>query len=370
MEPKNKSVALEPTADLLSEVMDGERRFAFASGDCLEVLRQMPDESMDCAITSPPYWKMREYEVLEKHNHTLIGDEDDPKDYVKNLVAIFNEVRRVLKSDGSLWLNIGDKFQNKNLMGMPWRVALAMQDEGWVLRSDIIWDQMKGTQSAKDRMRDVYEHIFHFVKTRKYYFDAASIKIKPSKNALVTDTKTISATGVSGVKYREYILSSDCLNEEEKKNASKALDDVLAMVRSGELVDFRMTIRGQQRTYHSESTKISGRAKELADKGYFFIMMKAEGFLPSDIWRIVPEDKWRKDSHCAVFPEELLFTPIKSTSRPDGIVLDPFSGTGSTVAAALKLGRKGIGIDLSENYIAISESRIKSSFNGSGGLFF
>src|SRR6218665_109185 len=327
MEPKNKSVALEPTADLLSEVMDGERRFAFASGDCLEVLRQMPDESMDCAITSPPYWKMREYEVLEKHNHTLIGDEDDPKDYVKNLVAIFNEVRRVLKSDGSLWLNIGDKFQNKNLMGMPWRVALAMQDEGWVLRSDIIWDQMKGTQSAKDRMRDVYEHIFHFVKTRKYYFDAASIKIKPSKNALVTDTKTISATGVSGVKYREYILSSDCLNEEEKKNAlvtdtktisatgvsgvkyreyilssdclneeekknaSKALDDVLAMVRSGELVDFRMTIRGQQRTYHSESTKISGRAKELADKGYFFIMMKAEGFLPSDIWRIVPEDK-------------------------------------------------------------------------------
>lgn len=367
---KKSHDVLESTLELIPAVVEGNRRFAFVLGDCLSVLKEIPDESIECVITSPPYWKMREYDVHENHSEIIIGNEDDPNDYVKNLVAIFNEVKRVLKSDGSLWLNIGDKFNNKNLMGMPWRVALAMQDAGWVLRADVIWDQMKGTQSAKDRMRDVYEHIFHFVKTRKYYFDADAIRIKPSKNAVVTDTKTISATGVSGVKYREHILKSTYLTEKEKKNATKALDDVLNKVRGGELVDFRMTIRGVQRTYHSESTKISGRAKELQDKGYFFIKMKASGFLPPDIWRIVPEDKWRKDSHCAVFPEELLFTPIRSTSRPDGIVLDPFSGTGSTVAAALKLGRKGIGIDLSENYIEVSENRLKSSFNGTYKLLF
>lgn len=370
MAVKNKSNVLTRTSDLISEVIDGDRRFAFVLGDCLEVLQQMPDECIDCVITSPPYWKMREYDVHEKHNSLLIGDEDEPKDYVKNLVVIFNEVKRVLKSDGSLWLNIGDKFHNKNLMGMPWRVALAMQDEGWVLRADVIWDQMKGTQSAKDRMRDVYEHIFHFVKSKKYHFDADEIRIKPSKNAIITDTKTISATGVSGVKYREQIHNSEFLNDKEKKNALNALDDILAKVRKGELVDFRMTIRGQQRTFHSESTKISGRAKELEDKGYFFISMNANGFIPSDIWRIVPEDKWRKDAHCAVFPEELLFTPIKATSHINGIVLDPFSGTGSTVAAALKLGRKGIGIDLSKNYINVAEARIKNSFNGSYKLLF
>ncbi len=369
MATKSKTVVVA-SPDIITDVIEGDRRFAFVYGDCLKVLSQMPDESIDCVITSPPYWKMRDYDVHEKHNHNLIGDEDEPKDYVNNLVAIFNQVKRVLKTDGSLWLNIGDKFHNKNLMGMPWRVALAMQDEGWILRSDIIWDQMKGTQSPKDRMRDVYEHIFHFVKTRKYYFDGESIKIKPSKNAVITDTKTVSATGVSGVKYREYILNSESLNKKEKENAIKALDDVLDKVRNGEIVDFRMTIRGKQRTYHSESTKVSGRAKELESRGYFFIMMKASGFLPSDIWRIVPEDKWRKDSHCAVFPEDLLFTPIRSTSRKDGIVLDPFSGTGSTVAAALKLGRKGIGIDLSENYIGVSEKRIKSTFNGSYKLLF
>ena len=267
----NKKAEIIATVDLITDVIEGNRRFAFVHGDCFKVLSQMPDESIDCVITSPPYWKMREYDVNENHYNTLIGVENEPKDYVNHLVEIFNHVKRVLKSDGSLWLNIGDKFHNKNLMGMPWRVALAMQDKGWVLRSDIIWDQMKGTQSAKDRMRDVYEHIFHFVKTRNYYFDSEAIRIKPTKNAIITDTKTISATGVNGVKYREYILNSESLNEKEKENAIKALDGVLNKVRNGELVDFRMTIRGQQRTYHSESTKVSGRAKELKDKRDFLL---------------------------------------------------------------------------------------------------
>lgn len=373
MEAKSKSikkVSDKSYAEIISDVIMGQNKFAFLHGSCLDILKEFPAESIDCVITSPPYWKLRDYDINENVNGHLIGNEAHPKDYVKNLVTVFNEVKRCLKTDGSLWLNIGDKYDDKNLMGMPWRVALAMQDEGWILRNDIIWDQMKGTQSAKDRMRDVYEHIFHFVKSRKYFFDAEAIRIKPQKNAVVVGDKAISATGVSGKKYKEQIQNSPFLNDHEKKNALGALDDVLNMMKNGELVDFRMTIRGHQRTYHSESTKISGRAKELEDKGYFFILMRSHGFLPADIWRIVPEDKWRKDAHCAVFPEELLLTPIKATSRSGGIVLDPFSGTGSTVSAALKLGRKAIGIDLSENYIEIAERRIRDSFNGDYELLF
>jgi DNA modification methylase len=132
-------------------------------------------------------------------------------------------------------------------------------------------------------------------------------------------------------------------------------------MRRGEVVDFRMTIRGEQRTYHSENKKVSGRAKELNEKGYFIMKMRKTGFLPADIWRIVPEDTWRKDTHCAVFPEELLKTPILSTCLLDGIVLDPFSGTGSTVKAAVNLGRRGIGIDLSKQYSEIATKRLATN---------
>lgn len=141
--------------------------------------------------------------------------------------------------------------------------------------------------------------------------------------------------------------------------AMRALNDTLADMEKGVIVDFRMTIRGQQRTYHSDNQNVSGRAKELASKGYFILRMGANGHIPSDIWRIAPEDTWRTDSHYAVFPEELLLSPIKATCPENGIVLDPFSGTGSTVCAAVRLNRSGIGIDLSEEYNDIARKRIK-----------
>jgi DNA modification methylase len=139
----------------------------------------------------------------------------------------------------------------------------------------------------------------------------------------------------------------------------KALEETLSDMEQGKIVDFRMTIRGQQRTYHSDNQKMSGRAKELATKGYFILRMGANGHIPSDIWRIAPEDTWRKDMHYAVFPEELLINPIKATCPVDGIILDPFSGTGSTVYTAVKFNRRGIGIDLSEQYIETSKKRME-----------
>ena len=298
---------------MINEVIEGKKNFCFEIGDSIQVLKQIPDKSVDCVITSPPYWQQRIYEDYDGELDDIIGSEKTPEEYVENLMKVIREIYRILKDEGSFWLNIGDKFVNKCLMGMPWRVALEMQKEGWILRSDIIWDQMKGTQSCKDRMRDIYEHVFQFVKKKKYYFDADAVRIVPENNAYEKDGQIISATGVSGKKYFKQIESSKVLSNEEKNNALDALNETLEEMRRGEVVDFRMTIRGEQRTYHSENKKVSGRAKELNEKGYFIMKMRKTGFLPSDIWRIVPEDTWRKDTHCAVFPEELLRTPILST---------------------------------------------------------
>lgn len=227
------------------------------------------------------------------------------------------------------------------------------------MRNDVIWHQLKGTQSCKDRLRDSYEHIFHFVKSKKYYYDADSIRIQPSKQPIISDNSTTSSTGVSGKKYRKMIIESTELTPQEKINAEKALDEVLAEIRLGLVNDFRMTIRGVQRAWHSDNIKISGRAKELINRGYYIMRISSKGHLPTDIWDIVPEDTWRTDSHCAVYPEALLRIPILATCPENGIVLDPFSGTGTTVSAALKLGRRGVGIELSLEYLKISQQRIQ-----------
>ncbi|MGM9791020.1 MAG: DNA-methyltransferase [Candidatus Cryptobacteroides sp.] len=335
--------------------------YVFLLGDCLTVLRDIDSESIDCVITSPPYWAMRIYDNAENVNE--VGNEDDYRDYVKKLTEVFREVKRVLKKSGSLWLNLGDKYNDKALMGIPWRVALSLMDDGWILRNDVIWSQMKGTQSCKDRLRDSYEHVFHFVKSKKYYYDDEAIRIKPTLKPIVNENTTISATGVSGKKYRSQIVNSTVLSEEEKQNALDALEETLDKIRRGEVNDFRMTIRGCQRPWHSDNTKVSGRAKELEEKGFYIMNIGAKGALPTDIWNIVPEDTWRKDSHFAVFPEELLRIPILATCPKGGWVLDPFSGSGSTVSAALKLERKGIGIDLSQEYNAIAEKRIAALTN-------
>jgi DNA modification methylase len=294
----------------------------------------MPANSIDSVITSPPYWQMREYEFDRRFSSRAIGNESTADEYVNNLVDVFQSISRVLKKSGSLWLNIGDKYNDKNLMGMPWRVALALQAKGWILRNDVIWVKMKGTQSSKDRLRNIHEHLFHFVKSKKYYYDADSILTKHTKKPTLSNGRIVSATGVSGDKYKRLIEESDYLSQQEKKHALTALEGTLELMRRGELNDLRMTIRGGQRTLHSNNGSVSGRARELEEKGFFIITSKAKGFMPSDVWRIVPEDECREDAHYAVFPIELLKTPILATTPIGGVVLDPFVGTGSAVTPA------------------------------------
>ena len=215
----NQSVGTEQ----FESFFDYGGKVALINGNCEDVLQRIPRESVDCVITSPPYWNQRDYQVSSEEKHRLLGSEASHLEYVKNLADIFSQVKRVLKRDGSLWLNLGDKYVNKNLMGLPWRVAIALQDDGWILRNDIIWDQMKGTQSAGDRLRDIYEHIFHFVKEKKYYYAADEIRIRPPVRASNRNGTMISATGVSGKKYRQQIKGSTNLSVVEKQQAMQAL---------------------------------------------------------------------------------------------------------------------------------------------------
>lgn len=164
----------------------------FICGDALDVLHELPSASIDCTMTSPPYWGHRQYD------NGGIGLEERYDDYIKRLLMIFQELRRVLKPTGSFWLNIGDSYHNKTLTGIPWRLALAMIDEQqWILRNDVIWNKVKGgPDNASDKLRTTHEYIFHFVKESKgYYYDADAIHTKPGQSRVVNGSVILSNRG-------------------------------------------------------------------------------------------------------------------------------------------------------------------------------
>lgn len=327
----------------------------FLCGDALRILQEFPSESIDCCMTSPPYWGQRQY------NGGGIGLEDDHQQYIANLEEIFAEVYRVLKKTGSFWLNLGDTYFNKQLLGIPWRVAFALTDhQGWLLRNSVIWNKVKGNpDTAKDRLRNVHENVFHFVKTpREYFYNVDAIRTSPKK-AKVVNGSVVSATGVSGIRYKRQIELSSLLNEKERKAAFFELEQVLQEIREGKIGDFRMILRGCQRTTHSNSVNVSGRARELQQKGFYFLKFHPNGSKPGDVWDILPEDTQRCDNHFAPYPEDLCKIPIVATCPEGGIVLDPFCGSGTTTYVAHQLQRKSIGIDISKDYIKLAKERCR-----------
>lgn len=317
----------------------GRLRPLLLLGDARTVLDQLPTSSIDFAMTSPPYWGKREYE------DGGIGLENDYQEFVRHLLDIILSLKRVLKPEGSFWLNIGDTYQDKGLAGIPWRVALELTDrQGWILRNSVIWNKVKsGMDNTRDRLGNIHEHVFHFVKQPKYYYDADAIRSKPGE-ARVVNGAVVSATGVSGVRYKRQIELSTSLSEGEKQAAFKALDHVLADVGAGRISDFRMIIRGQQRATHSDNEKVSGRAKELRDRGFYFLRYHPNGSKPADVWDIMPEDTQGRKTHYAPYPVDLCRIPILATCPHGGVVLDPFCGTGTTLLAARDLGRQRVKI--------------------------
>jgi site-specific DNA-methyltransferase (adenine-specific) len=233
-----------------------------------------------------------------------------------------------------------------------------IDNQGWILRNDVIWNKIKGTDNAKDKLRCTHETLFHFVKQRHYYYSTDSIRSEARKTQ-IKNGAIVSATGVTGVRYRRQIELSTALTREEKQVALKALEEELQKIVRGELSDFRMVLRNQQRTTHSDEERVSGRAKELLHKGFYILRYHPNGSKPNDVWDIIPEDTHGRKIHYAVYPEDLCKIPLLATCPLDGIALDPFCGTGTTNLVAMKLSRQSLGIDLSPEYINYARERCK-----------
>jgi DNA modification methylase len=271
-------------------------------GDALAVLQTLPSGSIDCVVTSPPYFRQRDY----RGKRGQVGREKSPALYVERLVGIFRECRRVLKDTGTLWLVIGDKYDDLRQLGLPWRVALALADDGWLLRSDCIWHKPNAMPSpTKTRPTTDHEYVFFFAKSADYYYDADAIR---EPHVTFTDQSRMRGGrrhfGVRGG------------TPENGKNAG-----------SGNLHDARW-----DQAFHP-----LGRNKRT-------------------VWSI-PLSKFR-GAHFAVFPESLVETCIQAGSPPHGLVLDPFLGSGTTAVVAQRLGRHYLGIDCAKEYCAMARRRL------------
>lgn len=314
-------------------------------GDCLEKLKTLPDESVQTCITSPPYWGLRDYGVEGQ-----IGLEDSLEEFVQKMVQVFREVSRVLKSDGTLWLNLGDNyisrggagFQGKNgarserhhtqmnllkntvdksglkpkdMAGGPWRVALALQQDGWYLRQDIIWHKPNPMpESVNDRCTKAHEYIFLLSKSEKYFYDAEAIK------------------------------------EEVTGNSHPRGTGVHAKVK---------TPAGWE-TGAGNHNSLIGRHKPKQNESFSrSVVGLVEKRNKRSVWTVPTEAM--PDAHFATYPRALITPCVLAASRPGDTVLDPFFGSGTTGLVAQNNHRKYIGIELNPEYIKIAERRLDGS---------
>jgi len=302
--------------------------------DALFALRELPDESVNCCVTSPPYYALRDYGL-----DAQIGREDTPEEYIERLVAVFHELKRVLRSDGTFWLNIADTYcgtgnkgyyadpknpkgrngqqtaknarapgcKQKDLIGIPWLLAFALRADGWYLRSDIIWQKENPMpESCKDRPSRCYEHIFLLTKSKKYFYDAAAI------------AEPVAAT--TAARYRT-----------GRGAGHKYADEVPGQ---GKVQGINRTRSGG---YYDEALIPTMRNKR-------------------DVWLIntVPYS----GGHFAAYPPKLAETCILAGCPKGGVVIDPFLGSGTTAAVAKSLDRHYIGIELNIEYCALARARI------------
>ena len=302
-------------------------------GDVREEIKKLPEQSVNCVVTSPPYWGLRDY-----GQDNQIGLEQSPTDYVQELVEVFRDIKRVLRDDGTVWLNLGDSYasardskavpdslrtgdgtavasaanrnpanlkaaglKHKDLVGIPWRVAFALQADGWYLRSDIIWHKPNVMpESVRDRPTKCHEYIFLLTKQSKYYYDYEAI-LEP-----------VSAVSLARA---EYGWDSD-----------------------------------------RPSTKTSdGRGIHTAKMGSRFVNPKGRN--KRTVWTITT--KGFKEAHFATYPPDLIEPCILAGCPEGGVVLDPFFGSGTTGLVAARNNRNYIGIELNPEYAEIARKRLE-----------
>jgi DNA modification methylase len=329
--------------------------------DCRDGLKQLPDRSVNCCITSPPYWGLRNYGVPGQ-----LGLEKTPAAFVSNIVEVLSDVHRVLRDDGTLWLNLGDSYASgsrnrtpeqantnstitgslksqeqslkqiskivdglkaKDLVGIPWMVAFALRSAGWYLRQEIIWAKAYSTneenhgsvmpESVKDRFVKSHEQIFLFSKSPRYYFDIEAIK------------KDI----------RESSVQRLSQNVDQQKGSERVPGKTNGTMKAVAAGDKLMARIGTNLIGHSGDIQTGVTANKRS------------------VWHNNPSGF--KEAHFATFPEELIVDCIKAGCPEGGVILDPFMGAGTTALVASKLHRHFIGFELNPEYIKIAENRLK-----------
>lgn len=363
--------------------------------DCMEGLAKIEDNTIDCCITSPPYWGLRDYGVDGQ-----IGLEETPEEYVAKMVEIFREVRRVLKPEGTLWLNLGDSYwanrsQNglsyenttgkslpymlrsggaghaqlkpKDLCGMPWRVALALQADGWWLRQDIIWNKPNPMpESVTDRCTKAHEYIFLLTKSAHYYYDREAIK----ESCVGFNNEPIAGSkGAFGgpQSRRRYKVPSGWDTEEGSHGT---------IHRQGRSKGNAKTFRGggtytKQQSYNNHAdTERESHGNEpnesgLRNKRSVWTMTKIQYIEwlwqnenKEDVWTVSTQGY--ADAHFATFPEKLIEPCVLAGCPKGGVVCDPFMGSGTTAEVAIKHYRNYLGFELNPEYIKLANKRIKN----------
>jgi DNA modification methylase len=339
-------------------------QYAIYCGDTASILKTIPSECVHCVITSPPYWGLRDYGVSAQ-----IGLEDTLEEYVEKITEVFNEIKRVLKKNGTVWLNLGDSYAGsghgygseikgkqktnrgalfmaqmrpfeipeglkvKDLVGIPWRIAFALQANGWYLRSDIIWHKPNPMpESVKDRPTKSHEYLFFLTKTSKYYYDIDAIR-EPHH-------------------WIDHRLNR---MEQYRKKVQSATLNSATTSKSNQSVMRQSSGNGNESGRWRGRKKGTGTNRESVNHPL--------GRNKRTVWT-VPTQPF-KEAHFATFPEKLVEPCLLAGCPPNGLVLDPFCGSGTTGVVALRHHRNFIGIELNPKYVEMAEKRITETH----GLF-
>ena len=329
-----------PTSQTLNGLCD-----SIHCGDAAFILKQLPSDSVDLIVTSPPYFRQRAYNGAGM----TVGSERTVEDYLDSLMEVFDQVIRVTKPTGNIVYNIGDKYLKQSLFLVPFRFAIkAVESKDVRLVNNITWVKSNPTPRQFDRrLVSATEPFFHFAKTDNYYYNRDSFMQsnehrqhhKPSKNL--------------GGRYKELIASSH-LTESEKRKANKALDEVIADVHSGKINGFRIKIRG----IHAEAFggQEGGRKTQINKQGFTVIRINGKA-MKKDVIES-PVENVPMVKHCAMFPARIIKELIVLLCPPGGVVLDPYVGSGTTAIAAVQKKCHYIGVDVDPVYCDIAEQRL------------
>lgn len=319
-------------------------------GDCLETLRQMPDGLVQTCVTSPPYFGLRDY-----GHEGQIGLEPTPDEFVAKLVSVFREVRRVLRDDGTLWVNIGDSyagagpnrqtgfngqsrsgkygdgtdrrkpiigFKPKDLIGIPWMLAFALRSDGWYLRQEIIWSKPNPMpESVRDRCTKSHEQIFLLAKSANYYYDQKAILEPVSPNTHAR-------------------LSQDVQNQVGSERANGGAKTNGNMKAVGRKFDTGEQSQNKNNPSFDEAMAIMPNERN-----------------KRSVWTV--STKPYKGAHFATFPPDLIEPCVLAGAPTGGVVLDPFFGSGTTGQVAQALGRQFVGLELNEAYKPLQDERLR-----------